>query len=153
VPDLDTHAQPAIEKLLQAQPDQLFVELGMRQKAIQADPTQAGLFAPPASANVDFSAPLDVMKDFGQNLFNRLSKTMYQLACGNDTDNQDERKKLEDAFGLGPAVFATTMATVLVSSFAIAPAIAGVVAALAVKLFGQTVYPAMCDTWKKNLPA
>ncbi len=142
-----------MEKLLQADPDQLYVELGMRQKAILADPTQAGVYNPPEYESADFSAPLGIVKEFGQNLFNRLSKSMYQLACGDDADNKDERKKLEDAFGLGPAVFATTLATVLVSSFAIAPAIAGVVAALAVKLFGQTVYPAMCDTWKKNLPA
>lgn len=151
--NLQKSAQPAVEKLLQSSPEQLYAELGLRQKAILNDPSQAGLFETTATYNAAFAGPLDVLREFGQQFFARLSKDLYNVVCGDDKENETERKKLMNAFGSGTTVFASALAGFLVSSFGLAPAIAAVVAALAVKLFFKDAYGAMCAVWKKHLPA
>jgi hypothetical protein len=151
--DLKDQAQPALERLLQSEPDQLFTELGLRQKAIENDPTQAGLFEITATYDAPFAGPLDVLKEFGQRFFDRVNKDLYNLVCGDDANNANERKKLLDAFGLGGVAFAGVLTSVLISSFGWAPAIATVVAALVVKLFFNNAQAAMCEVWKKHLLA
>jgi len=149
---LQARAEPALQKLLQSDPDQLYAELGLRQKAIENDETQAGLFEITATYDAPFAGPLDSLREFGQNFFRRVSKDVYDLVCGNDPNNAGERKRLMDAFGGGRTTFAAALAAVLVSSFGWAPAIAAVVAALVVKLFLKNAYGAMCDVWKNHLP-
>jgi hypothetical protein len=151
--DLKDQAQAALERLLQSEPDQLFTELGLRQKAIENDPTQAGLFEITATYDAPFAGPLDVLKEFGQRFFDRVNKDLYNLVCGDDTNNANEWKKLLDAFGLGGVAFAGVLTSVLISSFGWAPAIATVVAALVVKLFFNNAQAAMCEVWKKHLHA
>jgi hypothetical protein len=151
--NLEDQAQPALERLLQSEPDQLFAELGLRQKAIENDPTQAGLFETTATYDAPFAGPLDDLKEIGQRFFDRVSKDVYNLVCGDDADSAAERKKVLDALGLGGAAFAGALTAVLISWFAWAPAIASVVAALVVKLFFNNAQAAMCEVWKKRLPA
>ena len=133
--NLQEQAQPAVQRLLQSNTDQLFTELGLRQKAIEDDPAQAGLFETTATYDAPFAGPLDDLKEFGQRFFDRVSGDLYDLVCGEDAENAIERKKLLGAFGLGEATFASALTAVLISSFCWAPAIATVVAALVVKLF------------------
>ena len=151
--DLEGYAQPAMEKLLQSDPDQLYAELGLRRKAIEDDPSRAGSFDVTVPYDAPFAGPLDVLKEFGQNFFRRFSRDVYGLVCGGDEENAAERQKLVDAFGLGKTTFAAALAALLVSSFGWAPAIAAVVAALVAKLFLRNAYGAMCDVWKTKLPA
>jgi uncharacterized membrane protein YdfJ with MMPL/SSD domain len=153
MPDLLELSRPALEKLLQAEPDQLFTELGLRQKAIEADPTQAGLFETTATYDAAFAGPLDLLKEFGQAFFDRVNKDLCSLLCGNDKRFAPDREKLVAALGLGDVAFAGALTSVLVSSFGWAPAIATVVAALVVKLFFRNAVTAMCTVWKKHLPA
>ena len=150
--NLQDHARPALEKLLQSDPDQLFAELGLRQKAIENDPTQAGLFETTATYDASFAGPLDDLKEFGKRFFDRVSKDLYNIVCGTDAEDAAERKKLLDAFGLGGTAFAGALAALLVGSFGWAPAISAVVAALVVKLFFKNAHEAMCEVWKKHLP-
>jgi uncharacterized membrane protein YdfJ with MMPL/SSD domain len=152
MPDVGHHAQPALEKLLQSDPDQLYAELGLRQKAILADPRQAAMFETTATYDADFAGPLDALKDFGRRFFNRFSNDAYALVCGADQENSEERKKLLDAFGGGQTAFAAALTAALMSWFGWAPAIAAVMAALIVKLFFKNAYIAMCAVWKQRLP-
>jgi uncharacterized membrane protein YdfJ with MMPL/SSD domain len=151
--DLQDLAKPALERLLQAEPDQLFAELGLRQKAIENDPAQAGLFEPAATYDASFAGPLDILKEFGQDFFGRVNMDLYSLVCGDDAKFASDRKKLVDALGLGDVAFAGALTAVLITSFGLAPAIATVVAALVVKLFFKNALAAMCAVWKKRLPA
>jgi hypothetical protein len=148
-----TNPQAALEKLLQSDPDQLFTELGLRHEAIKLDPSQAGLYQTTATYDAAMMGPLDFLKEWGQNFFDRFSKDVYGLVCGIDKENSDERKKLLQAFGLGDAAFGAALTAVLMSWFGWAPAIAAVVAALVVKLFFKNAYASMCEVWKKRLPA
>jgi hypothetical protein len=152
-PSFQTKAEPALNKLLQSEPDQLFAELGLRRLAILDDPTQAGMFETSATFDAPFAGPLDVMRDFGRKFFDRFSKDAYQLVCGADAQNSEERNKLLDAFGGGKAAFAAALSAALVSWFGWAPAIAAVVAALIIRLFFKNAYGAMCEVWKERLPA
>lgn len=151
--NLEKHAIPAMEKLLQSEPDQLFLELGLRRKAVESDPMQAGLFQTTATYDADFAGPLDALRDFGQEFFKRVSKDVFNLVCSEDSENSGQRKKLLEAFGDGKTTFAAALAALCVSWFGWAPAIAAVVAALVVKLFLNNAYIAMCEVWKKNLSA
>jgi uncharacterized membrane protein YdfJ with MMPL/SSD domain len=150
--DMRNQAQPALEKLLQSDPDQLYAELGLRQKAIQVDPQQAAMFETTATYDAAFAGPLDVLKDFGRKFFNRFSKDAYALVCGTDQQNSEERKKIVEAFGGGQVAVASALTAALMSWFGWAPAIAAVIAALIVKLFFKNAHTAMCDVWKQRLP-
>lgn len=149
--ELEKRAAPAMQKLLQSDADQLFAELGLRQKAIQADPSQAGRFETTATYDAAFAGPLDVLKEIGKAFFDRVGKDLYALVCGEDPENAEERKKLRDAIGGGQATFAAALAAIGVSWFGWAPAIAAVIAALVVKLFFKNALDATCQVWKQHL--
>jgi hypothetical protein len=150
--DLETLAAPAVEKLLLSGPDQLYEQLGLRRKAIEADPTQAGHFDTLVTFNAPFAGPLDALREFGQRFFEGVNSDVYGLVCGNDSAHATERNKVLNAIGGGPTAFAATLAAVLVSTFGWAPALAAVVAALVVKLFFKNAHAATCEVWRKHLP-
>jgi hypothetical protein len=152
MPQIQEQAKAAVEKLLESPDDQLFIELGLRRKAIDADPAVAGQFDPELSYDADFAGPLDVLKEFGQRYFDKVNKQVYELVCGNTKDNEQDRSNLRQAFGLDKTTFAAMLAAALVSSFGWAPAIAAVVAALVVKLFFRSGYEIACQMWKEKLP-
>src|ERR1035437_8052268 len=135
MPELQDQAKAAVEKLLQSQEDQLFAELGLRGKAIDADPAVAGQFDPDISYDAEFAGPMDALKEFGQRYFDKVNRQVYDLVCGATKESEEDRGKLRDAFGMDKPTSAGVLAGVLVSSFGWAPAIAAVVAALVVKLF------------------
>jgi len=95
---------------------------------------------------------MDALKEFGQRYFDKVNKQVYELVCGDTKDNEQERSKLSQAFGLDKTTFAAMLAAALVSSFGWAPAIAAVVAALVVKLFFRPGYEVACQLWKDKLP-
>jgi hypothetical protein len=142
-----------MEKLMQSDVEQLYAELGLRQKAIQEDPRQAGLFETTAAFDAPFAGPMDSLRELGRDFFRRVSKDAYNLVCGRDKEDADERKKIQDAFRVDATTVAAALSAALVSWFGWAPAIAGVVAALVMKLFFKNAYEATCDIWKKSLPS
>jgi hypothetical protein len=150
--EVQEQAKTAVAKLLEAPDDQLFIELGLRKKAIDSDPTVAGYFDPELSYDADFAGPLDTLKEFGQRYFDRVNKQVYELVCGDSKDDAQDRSKLSQAFGLDRTTFAAMLVAALVSSFGWAPAIAAVVAALVVKLFFRPGYEVACQLWKDKLP-
>jgi len=150
--NVESRATPALEKLLQSEPDQLFAELGLRQQAILDDPVYAGSYDATATFDAPFAGPLDTLREIGQRFFERFSPDAYGLVCGSESENADMRKKLLDALNLGETAFAAALVSALVSTFGLAPALASVLAALFVRLFFRNAYGAMCDVWKKHLP-
>jgi hypothetical protein len=148
----DSNVSDAMSKLLQSDSEQLYEELGLRRKAIAANPTYAGSYDPDVTYNAPFAGPLDVLRDFGKDFFSRVSGDAYGLVCGDDQENASERKKLLDSLNLGETAFAATLVTALIGTFGLAPALATVVAALVIRLFFRNAQKAMCDVWKKHLP-
>ena len=152
--DLSSEAQPAMEYLLQADPDELFKELGLRFEAIKRNPELAGSFELPTESTEEALGLAELgegLRDFGHRFFERVNREAYSLVCGKESEQTQERKKLLDAFSLGPEAVAASLAALLVAQLGLAPAISAVVAAIVVKLFFKSAYGAMCEVWSAKL--
>ncbi|NJD52282.1 MAG: hypothetical protein FIB07_05375 [Candidatus Methanoperedens sp.] len=151
--DLSKQAEPAVQKLLKSDEEQLYEKLGIRAKAIAQDPTKGSSFEPQVTYDkAQMGLKEDVM-EFGQRLFNRLDLEAYKLICGSETEDTNDRKDLIKAFSTNDeATIAAALSALLVTNLGLAPAIAAVVAVILVKRFFRPVYEEFCQTWKKNLP-
>jgi hypothetical protein len=152
---LQAMARPAVDDLLQASESQLYEELGIRAKAIASDPAASGSFAPDVTFDAAAMGPLDDLRSFGEKFFKRFNAEAYNLVCGEDAEDTEERNALLEAFNLDEGVegaVTAAMAALLVAHLAIAPAIAAVVAAIIYKLFFRSAHAAMCGVWKEKLP-
>lgn len=149
---LTEEARPAVERLMESDEDQLYVELGVRNQAIRGNPSLAGSFSPTVAYNAAVMGPMDDIRTFGRNFFGRLNVDCYSLVCGEKGANSEERNKILKAFSLGKTEVAAGIAALLVAHLAIAPAIAAVVAALVVKLFFRNAHAAMCEVWATKIP-
>ncbi len=145
-------ARPAVESLLSSEEDQLFAELEIRRQAIADDPSLAGSFDPDVAYDARHMGALDDLTKFGRVFFDGINRDCYAIACGSNGESTEDRRKLADAFRLGPADAATFLAGLLVAHLAMAPAIAAVIAALVVKLFFKNALNATCAVWKDHLP-
>jgi len=144
-------ALPAIESLKGKTEDQLYAQLGMRDKAIEKDPSKGESYNPTVIFDGTTMGLKDDIVDFGKQLFKTYQLQAYNLACGADKSNDSDRKDLMNAFGLGDATFAAAIATVLVAQVGIAPAIASVVGVLVIKLFFRPTYEQFCKAWSKSV--
>ena len=149
--DIETQARPATEKLLSAEVGALYVELGKRLREVRRDPSLASAFDMTTDSALETMGS-DKLREFGHQFFNRMNKQAYALMCGADSQNSAERESLFKAFGFGKDAVAPALTALLVVQLGLAPAIATVLAVLAVKLFFEPGYDAMCDAWKKGLP-
>ena len=147
--DITSLAKPALEKLEESDENQLYQELGVRLKAIASDPALAGSFDPTVTYSAALMGPLDDVKLFGKKFFEKMSREAYGLVCGGGLTDE-EQKKFTEALG-NKIDFGTWLAAILVAHWAIAPAIAAVVAALVVRLFFRPAHSAMCEVWASKL--
>lgn len=149
--DLSSEAAAAVTPLLGAEEDVLFAELGMRARALAANLDVAASFDPVVTYD---EAQMGVMEDvraLGKRLFRRWNRELRDLICGNDPDDAKDRKAIGNAIGLGQAGFAAYLATMLVSSFGLAPALAAVAAAIIVNRFFRPAIDEMCAAWTEQL--
>ena len=72
--------------------------------------------------------------------------------CGSDADTAADRKKLLDAFGGGDVAVGAALAGMFVAYLGMAPALAGIVAALTLKYFFRPGYAEFCGLWLEKLP-
>jgi hypothetical protein len=151
MPDLNEQAQAAVEKLLKADEDQLYEQLGMRARAMAQDPAKSGSFQPQVSYEAAQMGFKEDVKDFGQRLFKRWNVEAYNLVCSTQAEDQQVRSDLLSAFGVSDAAVAAVVASLLVTQLGVAPAIAAVVAALVIKRFFRPAYEEFCITWKKSV--
>lgn len=148
---LTDEATSAAADLIESDEDQLLEQLGIRIKAIESSPTVAGSFDPHVTHDSVAMGPLDAMRELGLRIFNRWEREAYGLACGTDAEDTEDRKKILTAFGLGASAVAGALAATMVSWFALAPAIAAVIAALIIKRFFRPVAEEFCAVWGERL--
>lgn len=150
--DINRQAEPAIKKLLQAEENQLYEELGIRAKAIALDLTKSSSFEPQVIYDqAQMGLKGDVL-EFGQRLFSRWKVEAYKLICGSDPQDKIDRKDLANAFKVNEVYAAAALSALLVTHLGLAPALAAVIAALAIKRFFRPAHEEFCQVWKKNLP-
>ena len=67
----NTLSEEAVGRLLQSTEGQLYEQLGIRAKALAADPSIAGNFEPNVAYDGIAMGPLDDVRELGQRLFRR----------------------------------------------------------------------------------
>lgn len=149
----DESLRSQVDGLLESDEDQLFAELGIRARAMRADPRVAGSYSPQVVHSAAEMGVLDDVRDFGRRVFKRWNVQAWELVCGTDADDSKDRKDFLDSIGVDKSVATMALAGLLVSHFTLAPAVAGVVAAIIVKRFARPVYDEFCSSWKGSLPA
>jgi hypothetical protein len=149
----DPNLRSAVESLLESDENQLLEELGIRAKAISAAPEAAGSYSPDVVHSAAEMGVLDDVRDFGRRLFKRWNVQAWELVCGTDEDDTDDRKQLLDSIGVDKTTAAATLAALLVAHLGVAPALAGVIAALVIKRFFRPAYDEFCTSWQGSLPA
>jgi hypothetical protein len=149
--DVRTQAIEAVTPLLAADEDTLFAELGIRASALAEDPAAAGSFDPHVTYSEAQMGAMDDVRALGRRLFRRWNRELHALICGNDPDDEKERSEVAAAIGLGQTGFAAYLATLLVSSFGLAPAIAAVVAAILVRRLFRPAIEELCVAWGESL--
>ncbi len=149
--DLATQARPAVESLVTYEEDDLYQELGRRLQAIQRDPSISASFEPAITPGLEPQGAAEDLKKFGKRFFARANAQAYQLVCGQNAENSEERERVLDAFGIGKEAVAAAIAALLVAQLGLAPAVAAVVAALVIRVFFRPAYESMCDVWKEKV--
>jgi hypothetical protein len=149
--ELSKQAEPAIEKLLKADEDQLYEQLGIRAQAMAQDVAKSASFEPEVTYDAAQMGLKEDLKDFGQRLFKRWNAEAFKLVCSTDAQDEQFRGQILNAFSVSDAAVAALLASLLVTNLGMAPAIAAVVATLIIKRFFRPVYDEFCVTWKKSL--
>jgi hypothetical protein len=150
--DLTRQARPAVESLAGQDEDQLYKELGLRLQAIQRDPSISASFEPQIPTQLEAMGAAEDLRAFGQRFFQRVNVQAYQLVCGQEDEDSEDRESVINAFGLGRDAVAAAIAGLLVAQLGLAPAIAAVVAALIIRVFFRSAYEAMCEVWSEKQP-
>lgn len=150
---LEKKAQPAVQKLLRKDEDQLYKELGMRQKVIAKDPYLMAGFDFDAPYDVTVMGPMDELRKFGEQLFKRYQVEAHKIFCPKEEGDKEDIDNLKKAIGIDDAAVAAFItAAIVASGVGIAPALAAVVAVLIVKRFLRPTYEETCKAWAKYLP-
>ena len=144
-------AKAAVGDLHKNDEDELYRLLALRLQAIQRDPAAAGSFAPKIQASEVGIAPSDLLK-IGKEAFARLAVAAQPLVCGTGADGFPLQRLL-GALSTDVTTVTAAVASLLIAQLAIAPAIAGVVAALVVGKVAPTSVAALCKAWGAKIAA
>ena len=145
--ELMDEALQAVQALEDADEDELFRQLGLRMKAIERDPSIAGQFAPSRAALEPMGMSLGDVIAAGRNAFSRLSQSGYGLLCSGGPVQGGHFDAFMATLGTNRMAITAGLATLLVGSIGIAPAIAGVLATLAIGKAAPASLQAICTVW------
>lgn len=145
--ELMEEALQAVRALEDADDDELFRQLGLRMKAIERDPSVAGQFAPSRAALEPMGISLGDVIDAGRKAFSGLSQSGYGLLCGGGSMQGSHFDNFMATLGTNRMAITAGLATLLVTSIGIAPAIAGVVATLAIGKAAPATLQGICTVW------
>ncbi|WP_192242605.1 hypothetical protein [Mesorhizobium silamurunense] len=142
----------AVTILGKSDSDALYASLGAYSRMFPGAPQD---FATPASDVAipdEVMGPLDDAILLGKRILHRWQKAIYDLVCGTEDADPQVRKTILNALKLDSSdALAAAVATVLISFFSVAPAVAAVVGVL----FGKVLLPAageeVCSFWKERM--
>ena len=135
----------AVEELEDADDDELYRQLGLRIKAMERDPSIAGQYAPPRALLEPMGITLGDVVGLGRQAFGRLSKAGYELLCSGGQGGRFDA--FVETLGTNRMAITAGLATLLVAHIGFAPAIAGVVAALAIGKIAPASVEGVCTAW------
>lgn len=145
-----TEINQAIQRALSNDEDILLDQLGERLIAIDIEPSLAGSYDP----ILPFAQPENIREtaqELGRRVFRRLYRELYQLLCGQNQDDTDDRQKITNALGLDEVTLGSALASILIGSFGVAPAIATIAAVIIVKRVFSPTFEEVCQLWSEQL--
>jgi hypothetical protein len=145
--ELNDEALEAVKALEDADDEELFRQLGLRVAAIQRDPAIAGRFAPTAAELEPKGIALGDVVAMGRKAFGSISKAGYGLLCSGDPLMGSHFDSFVATLGTNRLAITAALATLLVAQIGFAPAIAGVVATLAIGKAAPASVDKICATW------
>lgn len=128
----------------------LLVLIGMREKAIAAepaskdDPNLSVVYEEPTMG------PLDDLKRLGKRITNRWNKEVFGIVCGNESKDSKERETLLNSLNLGEAAVVAAVVGVLIS-LGVGAAIAAPLAPLLVRRFIWPAKDELCEAWREAM--
>ena len=146
-------AEPALKKLLGADEHTLIEQLGMRARATQDGVERTSEYNPIFVHDVTEMGPLDDLRDLGRRLLHRWTRELYRIACGSANEDKADRESIIKSMGLGDIAVGGAITAVLISTFAVTPAVATVIAALVVKRIIQPAGETICEFWGEKIEA
>ena len=144
-------AEAAVEALLESDESQLYEQLGILSNALNETPAVVAGFDPEVSYDQAAMGPLDDIRKLGRRIFARWEKETYRMLCGGGADDTNDRQAIKDALGIGGTALATYLATTLVATFALAPAVAVVIGAIVVRRYFNPAYDEFCSVWSERI--
>ncbi|MDW7557519.1 MULTISPECIES: hypothetical protein [Azospirillum] len=102
---------------------------------------------PPQSMGID-----DELEELGKRICNRWNRELFALVCGSREEDQKDRALILSQFGIDRDVAVAAIATLLVSSFGVIPAVATLVATMFLKRLANPTKEEVCKFWSERLP-
>ena len=149
--DLVLKAQSGANASQALNEEALFRQLGERIDILQSRPELTSEFDPKIPANYARRPTKDDAIELGRRVYVRWHRELYRFLCENDELNQSDRNRLFKALVGKEATSAAMIASLLVSSFGLSPAIAAIVGALVLRLFVASAGQTVCEFWKETL--
>lgn len=131
--------------------DALLAQLGIRAKAVQIGRLDAMDYAATPTYEGVVMGPMSDLVTLGRRILDRWNRELYKVMCGGDPDDKEDRESLLKSVGLSDVAVAAAMSSVLIGSFAVAPAVATIIAALVVKRLLIPGGAVACEFWKERL--
>jgi hypothetical protein len=130
----------------------LIEQLGIRAAATRLGRADAISYTSTPTYDGAVMGAMDDVRTLGRRLLNRWNHELFKVMCGSEAGDAEDRESLLKAIGATDLVLASAMTTVLVSSFAVAPAVATILSALIVKRIFNPAGEEFCKFWATQLP-
>ena len=153
MPDLNEVVAAANQLNEQKQDDEaLLVLIGMREKAISAEPARKDDPNLEVVYEEPTMGPLDDIKRLGKRVASRWNKELFGIVCGNESKDSKERAALLDSLNLGEAAVIAAVAGALIG-LGVGAAIAAPLAPLIVRRFIWPAKDELCVAWRESIEA
>lgn len=132
--------------------DELYQLLGYQMDLLEKHPGETATFTPRLIRHEETDAEKEtVWQDIGKRIFQRWNVSAYKLICGSEKENQEARDEIADLF-TSKYTLISGLAVLLTSQFGVVPAVATVIATIAIKFILDPAMEEVCISWKACLP-
>ena len=149
--DAMDEVKAAVADLHTTDEDDLYRLLALRIKTVERDPSVAGQFAPSTVAPTELGIAVPDLLAFGRKAFQALATAGQSVICGSNSDAGFHLQRILSGVNMDVTTVTAAIATLLVGQLAIAPAVAGIVAAIVVGKLAPTSLDALCARWQSKL--
>lgn len=130
----------------------LEVLVGMRQKALERDPSLKDDVEFEPKYDGTTMGPLDDIKNLGRRILKKWNKELQEVVCGKSAKDKKDRAAVLESLNLGEAAVIAAVASALLSLGVVA-ALAAALAPLIVKRFIWPAKDELCAAWAEAIGA